>query len=196
MNALRHGLLANTVVLGDEDPEAFRALVGSFLARFQPADDVELGLVEHMAAAWWRQTRSCAVENKIIDAVAAKAAASSAIDRLTHAFTTLASGPELALMHRYETRQSRIFQRALNNLLLLRKQNLPNEPNPISEHSLEQSPYLLPEAKQEPEFNSERVIPAPKPNPSPICLAPPDFPDILGTFRLGQSNSDQSKGNL
>jgi hypothetical protein len=38
---------------------------------------------------------------------------------MTHAFTTIAAGPELALMHRYETRQTRLFQHALHNLLML-----------------------------------------------------------------------------
>jgi hypothetical protein len=160
-NAVRHGLLANTVVLADEDPHEFRALVDSFVARLEPADDIELGLVEQMAAAWWRQTRSWAVENRIIDTAAAKAETPGPVDRLTHAFTTLAPGPELALMHRYETRQSRMFQRALHNLLLLRKQNLPNEPSPISEQQAE---------------------PVPR---KPVVLAENNFPDLLGDFHLG-----------
>lgn len=182
LNALRHGLLSKTVVLGDEDPEAFRVLVQAFVDRVQPADDIELGLVEQMASAWWRQSRSWAVENRIIDNAASASPNPSPVDRITHAFTTLAPGPELALMHRYETRQSRMFQRALRNLALLRKQNLPNEPSPISEHLAEPAPEPLPEPVAVPALHPEPVPEAPPaaaPPRKPILLAPADFPDVL-----------------
>ena len=45
-NPLRHGLLARTVVLENEDGEEFEEALGALVARFQPADPVELGLVE------------------------------------------------------------------------------------------------------------------------------------------------------
>jgi hypothetical protein len=47
----------------------------------------------------------------------------------------LAGQPHLGLIHRYETRLHRMFQRALQNLFLLRAlpdTSVPNEPNPIS----------------------------------------------------------------
>ena len=37
------------------------------------------------------------------------------------------------MLHRYEARLHRIYQRTLNNLLMLREPELPNEPSPISE---------------------------------------------------------------
>jgi hypothetical protein len=55
------------------------------------------------------------------------------MSRLAAAFSQLAASPELNLLHRYEARLHRIYQRALNNLLMLREPELPNEPNPISE---------------------------------------------------------------
>jgi hypothetical protein len=174
-NAVRHGLLAKTVVLADEDPEAFRALVDSFVSRLVPEDEIELALIEQMAAAFWRQTRSSAIENKIIDNAAATAASSGPVERLAHAFTTLATGPELTLMHRYETRQNRMFQRALANLLLLRKENLRNEPNPEIEHSPDLPQDLGPDPEPQPQPEPER-------KPEPIRLAPNDFPDLLGDF--------------
>jgi hypothetical protein len=54
--------------------------------------------------------------------------------RIAAAFSHLAASPELNLLHRYEARLHRIYQRALDNLLILRDPELPKEPSPISEH--------------------------------------------------------------
>jgi hypothetical protein len=53
--------------------------------------------------------------------------------RIAGAFSDLAASPQLNLLHRYEARLHRIYQRALDNLLILREPELPKEPNPISE---------------------------------------------------------------
>jgi hypothetical protein len=143
-NAIRHGLLAQTVVLQDEDAGEFQAVFDGLVARFQPADDVELALVEEMAAAQWRKRRSWAIETAMMDGAAAGAKSNDPVARMTHAFTTLAAGPELALMHRYETRQTRMYQRALHSLILLRKSFLPNEPNPEIEHGQDISDPVAP----------------------------------------------------
>ncbi len=54
--------------------------------------------------------------------------------RLAAAFSKLAAGPEMALLHRYETRLHMNCQRAFQNLLILRQAVMPNEPGPIFEH--------------------------------------------------------------
>ena len=166
MNAIRHGLLCQTVVLDGEDPEAFTTLLADYVERLQPADRVELALVEDMAAANWRQHRSWAIEAEMMNQASCKLSSPIAIKRITHGFTTLAAGPELALMHRYETRQSRMFQRALANLLALQKQRTPNEPNPDFEHGQDSvSPDDVIAGHSAPE--PEPAPPAPEPNPEP-----------------------------
>jgi hypothetical protein len=137
-NALRHGLLARCLVLEDESPEAFQALLAQYVDRLQPADDLELDVVEEMVAACWRLRRSWAIETHMMDTAPAETGSDSdtPIGRITAAFKTLAASPVLPLMHRYETRFHMIYQRALYNLLLLRTA-IPNEPSPISEHSPE-----------------------------------------------------------
>jgi hypothetical protein len=60
--------------------------------------------------------------------------------RIAAAFSELAATPELNLLHRYETRLHRIYQRALYNLALLGNCELPKEPSPISEHQVLQLP--------------------------------------------------------
>ena len=108
----------------------------------RPADGVELGLVEEMLSAFWRQRRAWAIETRIMDtAISREPADHDELTRLADAFTAVAAQPQLELMHRYETRLHRIFQRALSNLIRMRalkvpppeKTTLPNEPSPISE---------------------------------------------------------------
>jgi hypothetical protein len=133
-NARRHGLLARCIVLQSESPDAFQAIMAQYVERFQPADDVEMALVEEMAAAFWRQRRCWAIETRLFDNAIDADLSGDAIGRIAGAFSTLAAAPTLGLMHRYETRLHNMYQRALRNLLLLRAERIPNEPNPDFEH--------------------------------------------------------------
>ena len=136
---MRHGLLARCLVLQDESPKAFQSLLDIYVARLQPADELELDVVEEMVAAAWRLRRNWAIETRMMDTLPADAvslADTDSVGRITTAFKSLAASPVLPLMHRYETRLHMMYQRALHNLLLLRAV-IPNEPSPISEHSTE-----------------------------------------------------------
>jgi hypothetical protein len=121
-NALRHGLLAKCVVLDNESSEGFESSLADFIARFQPADGVEFGIIEEMLSAMWRQRRAWAIETRLMNSAIAGQpdTAGGEIERLTAAFTNLAGQPHLELIHRYESRLHRMFQRALNNLALVR----------------------------------------------------------------------------
>ena len=133
-NALRHGLLAKCVVLENESSECFDDLVTQHIRRFAPADGVGFAMIEETVAANWRMRRAWAIENRLMDQAIRNQPPGDDLSRLADAFSQLASSPELNLLHRYEARLNRIYQRALDNLLILRKPELPNEPNPISEH--------------------------------------------------------------
>ena len=141
-NAIRHGLLANCLMLQDESRAAFDALLAQHLDRLQPADGVEYGFIEEMVAAYWRMRRAWALETRMLENRVAAQPPGDEIDRMATAFTDLANQPALGLMHRYETRLHCIYQRALHNFLLLRAAApaIPNEPNPISEHPAELPP--------------------------------------------------------
>jgi hypothetical protein len=173
LNALRHGLLANTVVLSDENPEHFEGLVAAYVAKFLPADRVELSFVEQMAAAEWRQQRSWAIERAIVEKKLAESTEAPGVDRIADAITMLAAGPELALMHRYEHRQNRMYHRAFQNLLALRKAFVPNEPNPNFEHGQAlPGAYTAEPSEAEPPAASEPQ-PAPDAAPAAEPLEPP-----------------------
>ena len=144
-NATRHGLMAKCVILDNESQEGFDALLAGFVERFAPADGVELGLVEEMFSSFWRQRRAWAIETHLMNgAIATQPLDRDELTRLTEGFNSIASQPPLELMHRYETRLHRIFQRALANLILMRSLQeltppaenikLQNEPSPISGH--------------------------------------------------------------
>jgi hypothetical protein len=61
-NNLRHGILAQTVVLENEDKNAFIEYLIAFEDEHQPGDQTELDLVETMAVARWRVRRLWAME--------------------------------------------------------------------------------------------------------------------------------------
>ena len=133
-NATSHGLLARQIVMRDESPEGFEAVMNDHLDRLQPADGMEYGLVEEMVAAHWRLRRALAIETRLLENEAANQTSADPLDRVTHAFDDLAAKPALGLLHRYQTRLHLNYQRALYNMLLLRAVTVPNEPSPISEH--------------------------------------------------------------
>jgi hypothetical protein len=138
--------MAKCVVLEHESREGFDNLLAGFVERFAPTDNVELGLVEEMFSAFWRQRRAWAIETRIMNgAISTQPPDLDELTRLADGFTSIAAQPPLELMHRYETRLHRIFQRALGNLILMRSLQeltppaenikLQNEPSPISEQS-------------------------------------------------------------
>lgn len=58
----KHGLLARTIVLDDEDIQAFTDLLAGLEREFRPQGTVELALVETMAAGRWRVLRILSIE--------------------------------------------------------------------------------------------------------------------------------------
>src|SRR5262252_1417286 len=126
-NALRHGLLANSVLLTGEDPERLRSLFEGYIERFQPQDDAEFSLVEQMVSATWRLNRATTIETHILD-VAMAEKTGSPVDRLADGFGDLASTPKFSLIERYQTRLHLMHSRALRDLAMMRKK-LP-QPSP------------------------------------------------------------------
>jgi hypothetical protein len=164
-NATRHGLLADCLVLEYESREDFDSLHDDFVARFRPADDVELGLVEEMLSAFWRQRRGWAIETRIMDdAISTQPPDNDELSRLTDAFTAVAAQPNLGLIHRYETRLHRIFQRALANLIQMRSMK---ELSPPENSKLRDEPRSMAEPLREPETDPGETGPEPAAKPAP-----------------------------
>jgi hypothetical protein len=97
-----------------------------------PSMASNFGFIEEMASASWRLRRLWAIETSALDESLAGEPAGDDFSRIGAAFRKLAGSPKLTLIHRYETRLHMMYQRALQNFLVLRTAGIPNEPSPIS----------------------------------------------------------------
>jgi hypothetical protein len=66
LNALRHGLTGQIIVLPCDDLEAYQHHVQNFTAEFRPQGATESQLVQSLADTAWRQNRVCALENNLL----------------------------------------------------------------------------------------------------------------------------------
>ncbi len=155
-NSLRHGLLAQTIVLDDESQPFFDELLHEFTLEHQPSTPSACALVQKLTTAYWRQMRSWSIEKSIVDEeMALHDSDCPPAVRAARAFRGLADQSRvLDLIHRYETSFDRQFNRALDQLVSLPsnnhdavhpfvpvtpaagtwKQFFPNEPVPTNEH--------------------------------------------------------------
>ena len=122
LGILKHGMLAQTVVLPSESKERFEHLVDQLLAEHQPLTRTELNLVENMAVARWRRMRTWSIQRndltreivkheKNTSAPAAAAIAFRALSDQSNSFSNA---------HRYETSYDRQYKSALRELTNLR----------------------------------------------------------------------------
>ena len=126
-NSLRHGLTTKAIVLPGESAEDYKALLAAHIDRFQPADSVEMELVEAMAAARWRLRRVANIEthmltNQMTWNLKYNSSYSELQDddqRLAYVYEQLSE--KLALLVRYESSLNRTFDRALKQLQLLQR---------------------------------------------------------------------------
>ena len=145
LNAVKHGLTAQTIVLPNESQEEFEAELREYIQHFEPANKPEMDLVRQLAAANWRMARYAAVETGILDTkmkdqrefAAKRWTDISESTRLALAFESLAGpGSPLALLNRYQARLHHEYQRILKSLLQLQaarraaQPKLQNEPEP------------------------------------------------------------------
>jgi hypothetical protein len=182
-NATRHGLLAKCLVLENESRAGFDTLLAEFIARFGPTDGVELGMVEEMLAAFWRQRRAWAIEARNMDnQLSTQPPEQDELNRLTGAFNAVAAKPNPELMHRYQTHLHRMYQRALGNLILMRSlpelrppaenTKLPNEPSP-------RSPVRAPNVREGLCEGTQPPEPAVEPTPPPENSELPNDPSPI-----------------
>ena len=171
LNAMRHGLLAKQILVGKESPENFEALCQMLTARFDPVDDFEFGMIEELAASYWRLRRAWAVETEMLEQSMQTKSSRRQISRMAEAYTDLAADNRLNLLHRYESRLHMMYQRALHNLLLLRQIGGPSVPvcQPV------------PAIEQHSEPAPEPVSPLHEPAPDPVCKNEPKTPSVSNT---------------
>jgi hypothetical protein len=166
-NALRHGLLARTLVLLNENPKTFEDLFYLLVQRFSPVDDIEMSSIEEMAAAHWRMRRVMSMERAILDAGIERSRETNPAEQTADAFSDPANQATLVLLQRYEARFQNMYNRALRTLIALRKLPAPNEPK---------DPYVC---------NTQLPVPTPiRPDEPPAGppAEPPDPPQPRDPF--------------
>ncbi len=158
LNALKHGLSARKVVLKNESQKEFDRLLAGLTEAWHPVDTMEAAIVADMAAARWRLQRIWSVEATVIDlemtdqedAVADKFEYADGETRVALAMKALCSDSgAFALISRYESRHRRAFDRALSNLLRLRKAR--------REEQASRGPEPPPEAAGRPDCAQKKV---------------------------------------
>jgi hypothetical protein len=120
LNAVRHGLCAQCIVVEGESRENFLILLQQHIDRFQPAGEVEFGMIEEMCASYWRQRRAWSLETSMFNKQMAILPGGNMMERMAGASDTFAASPSLSLIHRYEGRLHLTYQRALRTLIMLR----------------------------------------------------------------------------
>jgi hypothetical protein len=176
-NAFRHGLLATCVVLKEEGAANFQAYLDQHIARFLPADDVEMNIVEEMVSAAWRARRATGMQTIFFNTEFANVEKTGCDGQdLLASVNKLAEAPAVRLLHRYETHYHRVYHRCIDTLLKLQKAGrvaaesaLLNEPEPIVPN--EPEPIVLnepePVVPNEPKLESVPQPPSPPPTPAP-----------------------------
>jgi hypothetical protein len=190
-NAIRHGFLADSVVLQGEDREVFQQTLDYHIEKFQPKDGVEQDLIDEMVAAGWRMRRLWWIETELFNKATKAATDPTVSSRVASAFSNLAEGNQLHLLDRYESRLHKMYQRAFKTLLETRKSEefppLPNEPEPDPTEELPPEPNE-PETIPTAEIPHEPNEPETKdsaPSADPLCPLretqppqPPNEPEI------------------
>ncbi len=181
-NSLRHGFTARNIILLEcESAEEFQKMEDDFAATHQPATPAEQDLVDEMVAARWRIERIRTIETVIQDCEMIRK--KSEIEKtflqpdsgvhLAMAFRTLAEESScMALISRYETRLSRMYDRAYRALRQLQQQaaeprkqkSEPKPPEPPKPNGSNQI-TMVPEQTQpsEPEAKNDETNPSPAP---------------------------------
>jgi hypothetical protein len=161
---MRHGLLANVVLLSNEDDSVFRSLFDMHVARFSPLDDIEMSMIAELTAATWRLHRAMAMEKQILESGITAGPEGSPIEQITSAWCDPENQLNLTRLQRYETRLQNMYQRALRGLALLRKMP-PAPPNPACPDAI----APLPNEPKEPNLcNSQDPPPPLRPEPAPL----------------------------
>ncbi len=115
-NSLRHGLASGAILIPGEDPALLNALEDALFEEHQPANPTEALLVEDMVKHHWLKDRALRLQGEAL--------ATAAPGELPASF---------ALLLRYQTANDRAFHKALATLTALKKEQLAQEREFVSQ---------------------------------------------------------------
>ena len=123
-NAERHGFFSQLATIKGESPQEYVQVSADLYEAWQPTDEYERCLVDTMATCMWRRMRMLVLESVTLDTqlTAFGCTATADLNQTAHAFSTLSQKDgAFELIHRYESRYLRAFERAGRNLMAYRK---------------------------------------------------------------------------
>jgi len=128
LNAVRHGLLSNTLVLPGESEERFLQLLAELLEEHCPSNRTQLKLVENLAVAEWRRSRLLGVETAgIAEEIYTQESSPGIAEKPASARASIAmrrihdTSGFLDLMNRYDARLGRECNSIEKRLDILKK---------------------------------------------------------------------------
>jgi hypothetical protein len=141
-NSFKHGLASNQILIEDENPAAFYALVADLEADYQPATETEALLVHDLAKFHWLADRAIRLQAAAFDACA---------------FPEMPAS--LNVLIRYQTTNQRAFQSTLKSLQALQKErvNAERASSPPSEQTEARS-----QTQRTEEFVSQDLVEVPE----------------------------------
>jgi hypothetical protein len=149
MNAVTHGFTAATIILAGEDRGAFERLLAAYAERFQPADAVEMDMLQDIVIAKWRHRRGAAfeaatindeVESQRADTYRRRSESVSEHTRSALAYRDVENSTGIiSAMNRHQGRQYREYRQAIRLLVEFQRdrplnEKVPNDPSPINGH--------------------------------------------------------------
>jgi hypothetical protein len=118
LNALRHGLTGQIVVMPTEDLQAYQLHLNSFTDEYHPQGATEAHLVQALADASWRLNRVAALETNLLSLAAI---GGPLVDALAIAASLESQSKALANLSMHSQRLSRQFERTVAQLRDLQK---------------------------------------------------------------------------
>jgi hypothetical protein len=107
LNALRHGLTGQLVVMPNEDLEAYQHHLKSFIEEYHPKGATESQLVQALSDVSWRLNRVAALETNLLTITASPASLVAEIEAQSRA---------LANLSLHSQRLSRLFEKTVAQL--------------------------------------------------------------------------------
>ena len=165
-NAERHGFFSQLATIKGESPQEYVQVSTDLYETWQPTDEYERCLVDTMATCMWRRMRMLVLESVTLDTqlTAFGCTATADLNQTAHAFSSLSQKDgAFELIHRYESRYIRAFERAGRSLIAYRKFRqqelaaLETVPSPVDPPTPDATPTPEPEIKKlrnEPKPNS------------------------------------------
>jgi hypothetical protein len=156
-NALKHGMLSETVVLKCESTDRFLALIATLFEEFQPQTPFEESLIEDTAVARWRRMRIRGMEKAGLDHEMSRQSApeiepADSATRAWLAFRTVSDDSRsLDLINRYDSRYQREYLRAHRRFEEVRDRRTPPTPGVANTDRPVGPPVVPPPAATVPE---------------------------------------------